>query len=144
MASETLSQFVKNFEKLGGDAVDSKLLSDWNKETSSVMSDAQDKAPLASGQLVRSAVQQRAVKTKNGIKSSYEFTVPYAKKLNDKRSGVRLKERGEISHYSGGVQWKKANKGELGYSDNAIEDAERGGEFVKAVDEFISRVWRKL
>jgi hypothetical protein len=145
MASDTLGEFLKNVAKFPDRIVGTRLLNDWNKDTAFVMSDAQENAPLASGQLVRSAVQKRARRTKTGIESFYQFQVPYARKLNNERSGVRLKNQGELSWQSKGRKHFKAKKGILGYSNKAVVDSVASDDdWQDIIFGAISRAWAKL
>lgn len=106
-------------------SVDDKVLRTWTLLTVEVMTKAQKLAPLASGALEGSAGFLRAKLTPNGVESSVMFKVPYARKLNDKESGIILKERGEISYMVGDTVVKKKRKGRLGFLDIAVNRNQR-------------------
>lgn len=100
--------------------VDNEIVKEWQMESLQVMADAQRLAPVASSTLQGSANTLSAKITDKGVESAVLFKVPYAAKLNDKDSGIRLKNRGELSYYAGGTKVKKAKKGRLGYLDIAV------------------------
>lgn len=134
---ETVPEFQKAFQKFP-EIIERELLNPWNIETQHTLSDAQERAPIASGRLVGSGARIGAKITRQGIISFLTFRVPYASKLNDKRSGIRLKEAGEISYRTPTVV-RKQRKGELGYLDNAVIESEP--EFQRVIDNAISRAW---
>jgi len=115
--------------------VDDNLLRNWTLATVNAMTNAQRLSPVASGTLEGSADYIRARVTSSGVQSAILFKVPYAKKLNDKNSGIRLKNKGEISYYvgkkninsttkkgkRGGTVVKKQRKGRLGFLDIAVD-----------------------
>jgi hypothetical protein len=143
MASQTLKSFVKELPDFDDDIIKA-LVGEWNNETGFVQSDASRNAPVAGAFLIRSGVVQRARITASGIESQYSFTVPYAEKLNDITSGLNLKEKGEVSYYVKGQKVKKQKKGELGYSDLAVEKAAQNDRFINITNRAISRAWRNL
>jgi hypothetical protein len=116
---EFVADFAKAFQMFP-DKIEREVLRPWSIQTRETLSDAQSRAPIASGRLVGSGSMIQARVTNTGIQSSIVFNVPYAAKLNDKNSRLRLKEPGEISYRTPTIV-KKQRKGELGYLDNAVE-----------------------
>lgn len=137
----TIAQFSKRLPTLNKSFL--KALSrQWDLETLETLEDSRDNAPLASGTLINSSSTTRAKITNNGIESSIIYKVPYAKKLNDPNSGLRLKEKGELSYTVKGVMVFKDKKGELGFLSNAVS----GGFslFKNAIEDSLIKAWRGL
>ena len=153
---ETLFEFVDNFKNLDG-VIDKNILKGWNRATNIVRGEAIERAPVASGDLAGSSSRIVAKITPNGIKSAVIFKEEYAKALNDKNSGLKLKSSGELSYvvypekvgHVGkkkgvyrGTQVSKKKKGELGFLDNAVDSKEHL--FLKIIDDAISFGWDKI
>jgi hypothetical protein len=143
MASRTLKGFIKEFPKFGND-ITSAVVADWNEETGYVQGEAQRRAPVAGGFLIRSSVIRRAVWTNRGVESKIIFTVPYAQKLNDITEDINLKEKDELSYTVRGMQVFKRKKGELGFLDLAVKNASLKDRFINIMNKAINRAWRGL
>jgi hypothetical protein len=143
--TEDLKTFIKNVPKWD-DLMIKALVREWTAQTALTMEMARNFAPVASGNLVQSSDYKRAKITKNGLSSSYFFKVPYAKKLDDKRANITLKNPGELSYWNysqkvghtgkkkgvrRATRVNKAKKGILGYATRARERNEN--EFVEEV-----------
>ena len=139
-SKETLEAFVQNLPKMSP-VVQGLALRTWERNTRLTLSEAIKRAPVASGELIRSGGTRKATITPNGIESYIEFLQPYASKLNDNDGDFRLKEVGEISYYTPQVI-KKKQKGEKGFLTNAIEQYD--DKFADDVLKAISVAWSKV
>ena len=111
----------------------------WTIQTVQALDDAKEKAPFASGDLIRSGSFKKASISRRGIESRIVFTAPYASRLNDPKSGLRLKNKGEVSYRIAGKDVIKVRKGELGYLDKAVDENEPN--FLNLVKKSVNESW---
>jgi hypothetical protein len=141
MAKAKLSDFVKALPRFPK-KVRADFLNSWNKNTLFTLAEANKKVPVASGELQRSGVALKAEITPKGIVSYIEYKQPYASKLNDVNSGLKLKDAGQLSYTVKGTRVNKRQKGELGYLSKAIK--QEADNFMKDINKIIDKEWRSL
>jgi len=109
---ETLKQFIDKLPKFSS-SLDKLNQARFNAQAIQTLDDAKERAPLASGTLVDSGSVKR-VSIKGGtLEVQWIFNVPYAKALDDPKSGLNLKAVGKISSYIGGQKIRKKKKGDF-------------------------------
>lgn len=136
---ETLETFLKNLNTFDNKIL-KEVLQGFNRVTEQAMSDSQEKAPIASGNLVRSAAVLTAKQTENGVKSAVLYKAEYAKRLHD--GNYKLKPAGAFSYYDKGQKWYKAQQGEAGWLQKAVDSKQENliNEVSRAIDEAWSRI----
>jgi hypothetical protein len=151
---ETLETFLKNLPSFPV-KIKVGFLDSWNLNTRQTYADSQKKIPVASKTLARSGVVRKAEITSTGIKSSIEYTVPYAKTLHDAKSDDKWKNVGQVSYYiwgkghagkkrgvRRGTKVNKSQKGEKGFLEKATR--QNANNFVDDLGDVIDKEWFKL
>lgn len=141
---ETVSEFFKNLSKFPSN-FNTLVIRDWNAATLEAQGYSRDKAPVASGTYRANIKNKKAKITQTGVESSIYNLLPYARFLELSRRGrgsgkMILKNPGEISYYADGKKIKKQKRGEY----HAIHYGIAEVDFIKALDDTISRAWNYI
>jgi hypothetical protein len=133
---ETLSQFMKNFQKLD-DGIQRESVAKWNVNTLLTMVEAQKNAIVKSGDLQGSARRIKAKITPQGFKSAFIFGVPYAfdiergKKVLPNGKEIQLTQR-SFNNPRGGFH----------YASRAVEMMTP--KFINDLQNIIGKVWNRI
>jgi len=140
MAAQTVDAWVKTLPKRSND-IQRGALTVFDRNTVDAQSRARSRAPETTGALARQTRRLKARIVNGKVKSFLVNMLPYAPGMDDEKSGLRLKARGENSVYRNGRWIKKKRRGRLGFVTEAVE--KQADPLVKELGDMIGRVWAK-
>ena len=135
-SAETFLKKLPSFDKI----ILKEALKGFNQVTQNILSESQDRVPIARGILLESGAVLKAQQTPTGLKSSVLYKANYAKKIHDGKGPLIPK--GQPSYYDGGQLWNKQRTGERQFLSSAMADHEDN--LLEEVYQAIDLAWDRI